>query len=94
MGARAGRQDEQERYDRQHDPRRTPLVRTRRVVPGARARARARSSKDYRRQRRQGVLRRAGEKGVTCELIFNGAIAMITDPAGVTIEINSGLENR
>lgn len=34
------------------------------------------------------------KKGVTCELIFNGAIAMITDPAGVTIEINSGLENR
>jgi len=34
------------------------------------------------------------QKGVTCELIFNGAIAMITDPAGVTIEINSGLEKR
>jgi catechol 2,3-dioxygenase-like lactoylglutathione lyase family enzyme len=33
-------------------------------------------------------------KGVTCELMFNGAIAMITDPAGVTIEINSGLESR
>jgi catechol 2,3-dioxygenase-like lactoylglutathione lyase family enzyme len=33
-------------------------------------------------------------KGVTCELIFNGAIATITDPAGVTIEINAGLENR
>jgi hypothetical protein len=31
---------------------------------------------------------------VTCELIFNGAIATITDPAGVTIEINAGLENR
>ena len=34
------------------------------------------------------------QKGVTCELMFNGAIATITDPAGVTIEINSGLENR
>ena len=34
------------------------------------------------------------QKGVRCELVFNGAIAMITDPAGVTIEINSGLENR
>lgn len=33
-------------------------------------------------------------KGVECELVFNGAIAMITDPAGVTIEVNSGLENR
>jgi len=33
-------------------------------------------------------------KGVQCELVFNGAIAMITDPAGVTIEVNSGLENR
>lgn len=35
----------------------------------------------------------AGE-GVTCERLFGGAIAMITDPAGVTIEINSGLEAR
>lgn len=34
------------------------------------------------------------QKNVTCEFIFNGAIATITDPAGVTIEINSGLENR
>jgi hypothetical protein len=34
------------------------------------------------------------QKGVTCEFVFNGAIATITDPAGVWIEINSGLENR
>ena len=33
-------------------------------------------------------------KGVTCELMFNGAIAMLTDPGGVTIEVNSGLEAR
>jgi catechol 2,3-dioxygenase-like lactoylglutathione lyase family enzyme len=33
-------------------------------------------------------------QGVTCERMFGGAIAMITDPAGVTIEINSGLESR
>jgi len=33
-------------------------------------------------------------KGVTCEILFNGAAAMITDPAGVTIEINAGMENR
>ena len=33
-------------------------------------------------------------KGVVCELMFGGAIAMITDPAGVTIEINAGLESR
>jgi len=31
---------------------------------------------------------------VTCERLFGGSIAMITDPAGVTIEINAGLENR
>jgi catechol 2,3-dioxygenase-like lactoylglutathione lyase family enzyme len=34
------------------------------------------------------------QKGVTCQFAFNGAIATITDPAGVTIEINAGLENR
>lgn len=33
-------------------------------------------------------------KGVECELLFGGAIATITDPAGVTIEINAGLESR
>lgn len=33
-------------------------------------------------------------KGVECEILFGGAAAMITDPAGVTIEINAGLENR
>ncbi|MGW8369825.1 MAG: VOC family protein [Gammaproteobacteria bacterium] len=33
-------------------------------------------------------------QGVMCELLFGGAAAMITDPAGVTIEINSGLESR
>jgi catechol 2,3-dioxygenase-like lactoylglutathione lyase family enzyme len=33
-------------------------------------------------------------KGVQCDLLFGGAIATITDPAGVTIEINAGLENR
>ncbi|MGD8339659.1 MAG: VOC family protein [Gammaproteobacteria bacterium] len=33
-------------------------------------------------------------KGVECELLFGGVAAMITDPGGVTIEINSGLENR
>jgi catechol 2,3-dioxygenase-like lactoylglutathione lyase family enzyme len=33
-------------------------------------------------------------KGVMCELLFNGAIATITDPAGVTVEINAGLEAR
>lgn len=33
-------------------------------------------------------------QGVECELMFGGAVAMITDPAGVTIEINSGLESR
>jgi catechol 2,3-dioxygenase-like lactoylglutathione lyase family enzyme len=31
---------------------------------------------------------------VTCEILFGGAAAMITDPAGVTIEINAGLESR
>lgn len=31
---------------------------------------------------------------VTCERLFGGTIAMVTDPAGVTIEINAGLENR
>jgi len=33
-------------------------------------------------------------KGVTCELLFGGAAAMITDPGGVAIEINAGLESR
>lgn len=33
-------------------------------------------------------------KGVGCELLFGGAAAMITDPGGVAIEINAGLENR
>jgi len=33
-------------------------------------------------------------KGVECEMLFGGAAAMITDPGGVTIEINAGLENR
>jgi len=33
-------------------------------------------------------------QGVMCELLFGGAAAMITDPAGVTIEINAGLESR
>jgi len=27
-------------------------------------------------------------------MLFGGAAALITDPAGVTIEINAGLENR
>ncbi|MFS8607618.1 MAG: VOC family protein [Gammaproteobacteria bacterium] len=34
------------------------------------------------------------EQGIECELLFGGAAAMITDPAGVAIEINSGLESR
>jgi len=33
-------------------------------------------------------------KGVECQMLFGGAAAMITDPAGVAIEINAGLENR
>ena len=33
-------------------------------------------------------------QGVACELMFGGAVGMITDPAGVTIEINAGLESR
>jgi catechol 2,3-dioxygenase-like lactoylglutathione lyase family enzyme len=37
---------------------------------------------------------RIAAQGVMCERLFGGAIAMITDPAGVTIEINSGLESR
>lgn len=37
---------------------------------------------------------RAAARGVTCERLFGGAIAMVTDPAGVTIEINAGLESR
>lgn len=37
---------------------------------------------------------RIAAQGVVCELMFGGAAAMITDPAGVTIEINSGLESR
>ena len=37
---------------------------------------------------------RIAEKGVECELLFGGAAAMITDPGGVSIEINAGLENR
>jgi catechol 2,3-dioxygenase-like lactoylglutathione lyase family enzyme len=36
----------------------------------------------------------AATKGVECERLFGGAIAMITDPAGVAIEINAGLESR
>jgi catechol 2,3-dioxygenase-like lactoylglutathione lyase family enzyme len=34
------------------------------------------------------------QKGVECDVMFGGAAAIITDPAGVAIEINSGLENR
>ena len=37
---------------------------------------------------------RIAEQGVVCEMLFGGAAALITDPAGVTIEINAGLENR
>jgi Glyoxalase/Bleomycin resistance protein/Dioxygenase superfamily len=37
---------------------------------------------------------RIAARGVECQMLFNGAAAMITDPAGVTIEINAGLENR
>ena len=33
-------------------------------------------------------------KGVECEMLFNGAAAIITDPGGVAIEVNAGLENR
>jgi hypothetical protein len=33
-------------------------------------------------------------KGITCERAGGGAIAMVTDPAGVRVEINQGLENR
>lgn len=33
-------------------------------------------------------------QGVVCEMLFGGAAALITDPAGVTIEINAGLESR
>jgi catechol 2,3-dioxygenase-like lactoylglutathione lyase family enzyme len=33
-------------------------------------------------------------EGVTCERLFGGAAAMITDPAGVAIEVNAGLESR
>jgi hypothetical protein len=36
----------------------------------------------------------AATKGVDCERLFGGAITMITDPAGVAIEINAGLESR
>ena len=41
-----------------------------------------------------GFCEQLAQKDVTCEILFGGAAAMITDPAGVTIEINSGLENR
>ena len=34
------------------------------------------------------------EQGVVCEMLFGGVAAMITDPAGVAIEINAGLESR
>jgi catechol 2,3-dioxygenase-like lactoylglutathione lyase family enzyme len=37
---------------------------------------------------------RVAEEGVMCERLFGGAIAMITDPGGATIEVNSGLESR
>jgi catechol 2,3-dioxygenase-like lactoylglutathione lyase family enzyme len=37
---------------------------------------------------------RVAAQGVMCERLFGGAIAMITDPAGVAIEINSGLDTR
>lgn len=33
-------------------------------------------------------------QGATCEMMFGGAAAIITDPAGVAIEINAGLESR
>lgn len=36
----------------------------------------------------------AASKGVECEMLFGGAAAMITDPGGVAIEVNAGLENR
>lgn len=41
-----------------------------------------------------GFCDRIAAQGVMCEKMFGGAVAMITDPAGVTIEINSGLESR
>jgi len=37
---------------------------------------------------------RAAGLGVTCQRLFGGAAAMLTDPAGVTVEINAGLESR
>lgn len=37
---------------------------------------------------------RVAAQGVVCEMLFNGAAAMITDPAGVAIEVNAGLESR
>lgn len=37
---------------------------------------------------------RVAAKGVECEMLFNGAAAIINDPGGVAIEVNSGLENR
>jgi len=37
---------------------------------------------------------RVAALGVMCEKLFNGAAAMITDPAGVAIEVNAGLESR
>lgn len=37
---------------------------------------------------------RVAAQGVVCERLFNGAAAMITDPAGVAIEVNAGLESR
>lgn len=37
---------------------------------------------------------RVAALGVTCERLFGGAVAMITDPFGVAIEVNAGLESR
>lgn len=37
---------------------------------------------------------RIAARGVMYERLFGGAVAMIADPAGVTIEVNSGLESR
>jgi len=37
---------------------------------------------------------RIAAQGVVCEMLFGGAAALITDPAGVAIEINAGLESR
>ena len=37
---------------------------------------------------------RIAGQGVECEMLFGGVAAIITDPAGVAVETNSGLENR